>query len=215
MQNFTKSIVHNTNHNSTYNVETGEVVVDSNVNVSFDQQSVRKKKSSTTHVFILKRLSAWILEKFKASNAFRYQSNQTTKICNPNELVTKPERQEVESAKLKMIYEQMVRSIESRELFLDPRLTQEDVIRYLGTNRRYLYEALKMYCNTNFKGFINMYRVRYAQSLIKNKIANEKDYLLCDIYVDCGFSTNESFYRTFKNLTGTSPGKYAEEISLK
>ena len=119
---------------------------------------------------------------------------------------------EAEQNKFADLYIQMISTIESKKLYLEPRLTQEDVIRYLGTNRNYLYVALKKYCNTNFKGLLNVYRVRYAQSLLQNKIIDREKYLLSDVYVDCGFSTNESFYRTFKNLTGTSPGKYVEQV---
>lgn len=62
--------------------------------------------------------------------------------------------------------------------------------------------------NTNFKGFINHFRIRHAKMLIESRLASSEKYDLADIFSQCGFSTNESFYRIFKSITGTTPGKY-------
>ncbi len=122
-----------------------------------------------------------------------------------------PEKQHQEK-KYKRIFQQLLEIVETKKLFLDPNLTQQDVIKYLGTNRNYLYKALKIYTDTNFKGFINSFRIRHAKNIIEAKhIYNEK-YEISDIFSQCGFSTNESFYRTFKSATGTTPGKYAKTI---
>lgn len=51
--------------------------------------------------------------------------------------------------KYQHIFQQLVETVESKQLFLDPNLTQLDVIKYLGTNRNYLYMALKLHTNTN------------------------------------------------------------------
>ena len=125
---------------------------------------------------------------------------------------TESNKKEAEHQKYSDLYMQMIEAIESKSLYLDPKLTQEDVIRYLGTNRKYVYMALKMYGKINFKGLLNGYRIKYAKSLIQDKVGTGKKILLSDIYVDCGFSTNESFYRTFRNITGTSPGRYVKQI---
>jgi len=117
--------------------------------------------------------------------------------------------------KYKQIFQQLVETIESKQLFLDPKLSQQDIIKYLGTNRNYLYHALKLYTNANFKGFINQFRIEHAKKHIANKFASDEKYDLADIFSECGFSTNESFYRTFKTLTGTTPGKYAKSYSKK
>ena len=126
---------------------------------------------------------------------------------------TKQEKQtDQEQEKYKEIYLQMVEIIKTRQLFLDPNLTQLDITKYLGTNRNYLHSALKLYANDNFKVFLNKFRVEYAKLLIKKRITSGKDYILSDIFSECGFSTNESFYRTFKKITDLTPGEYAKRI---
>lgn len=112
------------------------------------------------------------------------------------------------------LFTQMIEVLESKRLYLDDKLTQEDVVRYLGTNRRYVYMAIKAHGAT-FRGILNERRIRTAKSLIMKKVIRGEKFLLSDIYVHCGFSTNESFYRIFRNITGTSPGNYAEQIKYK
>ncbi len=127
----------------------------------------------------------------------------------------KQKKQQNQEQKYYLIFQQLEETLESKQLFLDSKLSQQDIIKYLGTNRNYLYQALKLYTNTNFKGFINQFRIRHAKRLIENRQTAKEKYELSDIYVDCGFSTNESFYRTFKSITGTTPGKYEKDFSEK
>ena len=155
------------------------------------------------------------LERMKANITTKVKSRGNHYIHNfltGGKKIYLKKKQETECQKFIDLYLQMLRVIESKKLYLDSKLTQEDVIRYLGTNRNYLYTALKTNSNLNFKGLLNQYRVRYAVSLIKDKVSDGRRFSLSDIYVDCGFSTNESFYRIFKKITGTTPGKYIAQI---
>ena len=118
----------------------------------------------------------------------------------------------IRQQKYQQIFQQLKETIESKQLFLDPGLSQQDVIKYLGTNRNYLYQAIKLCSTTNFSGFINFYRVQHAQEFIREKIIANERFVLSDIYSSCGFSTNESFYRIFKATTGITPGDYMKGI---
>jgi|GEM_PF-5658458 len=122
------------------------------------------------------------------------------------------ENQEPDTSKYKRIYDQILTIIESKELFLDPNLTQEDIIKHIGTNRTYLHSALKKNSSVNFRQLLNTFRIKMAQFIIENKVISGEIYMLADIYAQCGFSSNESFYRIYKSLTGLTPGNYAEKI---
>ncbi len=119
-----------------------------------------------------------------------------------------------EQKKYRNIYEQMDELFRTKQLYLDPHLTQTDVIKYLGTNRNYLYKALGLYVNNNFKSYINNYRIEYAKVIIQRNIIFSRNYVLSDIFSQCGFATNESFYRQFKHKTGLTPGEYAKIVHL-
>lgn len=122
------------------------------------------------------------------------------------------EAEDPDTLKYKRIYDQMLTIIESRKLFLDPRLTQADLIKYVGTNRKYLYNALKQNNVENFKDLLNYYRLKLAKSIIDYKIITGETLILSEVHSRCGFSTNESFYRIFKNAMGYTPGHYAENV---
>jgi AraC-like DNA-binding protein len=100
---------------------------------------------------------------------------------------------------------------EHQKIYLDPDLTQEKVIKMLGTNKKYLYEAISKSTSENFKSLINRYRVNEAKKQIKQVIWNNNDLKMEDILVASGFSAPTSFYRVFKTLTGLTPSEYADE----
>ena len=113
--------------------------------------------------------------------------------------------------KFKELYHQMTDIVKTRQLFLDPNLKQSDIVKYLGTNRNYLHTTLKLYTNDNFKAFINKHRITYAKKNIINRIRCGEDVILSDIFSECGFSTNESFYRIFKKITNQTPGEFMKQ----
>ena len=111
------------------------------------------------------------------------------------------------------LYWQMIYIIESQSLYLDPEIKQRDIINYLGTNRDYTYKALSLYGDTNFKGLLNRYRINHFKSLIKKEIKSGGNCILSEYYSQCGFSTNESFYRTFRKLEGITPGEHLKRLN--
>ena len=52
---------------------------------------------------------------------------------------------------------------DKQKLYLDPELNLKTVIRILGTNKKYLYQAISENSNINFRAFINRYRVDEAK----------------------------------------------------
>lgn len=119
-----------------------------------------------------------------------------------------------EKDKFYIIYTKLVKFMEEDKIYLNPQLNQEDLLRKLFTNKKYMYLAIKKYSNDNFKGFINKYRIEEAKKQIKEKVNLNDKYVLSDIYSKCGFSTNESFYRTFKQITSYTPGQYATKVEV-
>ncbi len=100
---------------------------------------------------------------------------------------------------------------ENQKIYLDPELTQEKVIKMLGTNKKYLYEAVSSSTSENFKGLINRYRVNEAKKQLRVAIWNKKEVKMEDILVASGFVSTSSFYRVFKSITGLTPSEYVVE----
>ncbi len=103
---------------------------------------------------------------------------------------------------------------ENQKIFLNPELTQEEVIKMLGTNKKYFYEAISSNTSENFKSLINRYRVNEAKRQIKMNIWQNSGLKMDDVMVASGFNAPSSFYRVFKSVTGLTPAEYASETRL-
>jgi YesN/AraC family two-component response regulator len=110
------------------------------------------------------------------------------------------------------LFNKIIETIDNEKLFLNPELDQKSLIRILGTNKKYLYEAIKLHGESNFRGIINRLRVNYAKKIIENTIIEKQTINFGELYSISGFNANSSFYRIFKSITGLSPSEYATEF---
>lgn len=109
------------------------------------------------------------------------------------------------------IFEKTMYLLETERLFLNPNLDQNIVVKLIGTNKKYLYEAISKHSDLNFRALINRFRVEEAKRLIESKISVNQEINFSNIFSECGFNSNSSFYRTFKSITGITPNEYATE----
>ena len=99
-----------------------------------------------------------------------------------------------------------------QKLYLDPELNLKAVIKILGTNKKYLYQAISENTTANFRTFINRYRIDEAKRIMEIGMQNNEYINLSEIYTSAGFNSATSFYRAFKLLTGLAPQDYLREI---
>ncbi|MBD2751781.1 helix-turn-helix domain-containing protein [Spirosoma validum] len=91
-------------------------------------------------------------------------------------------------------------------LFLDPELTVEKVGQHTGFATKLISAVLNQHLQKNFNSFINEYRVEEVKRRLIDP-AHER-LTLTGIAFDCGFNSQATFQRTFKQLTGVSPKEY-------
>ena len=103
-------------------------------------------------------------------------------------------------------------AFDKQKLYLDPELNLKAVIRILGTNKKYLYQAISENSAENFRAFINRYRVDEAKRIMEDGMKNNEPINLSDMYASAGFNSSASFYRAFKQVTGLAPKDYLTEI---
>jgi AraC-like DNA-binding protein len=109
------------------------------------------------------------------------------------------------------LYLQLRELLEARKLYLDPELNLQTLITLLGTNKKYLYQAIAGYGEENFRSLINRYRVDESKKLIEQSIGIDSTQDMTTVYQAAGFNSAASFYRIFKILTGLTPAEYAIE----
>ena len=103
--------------------------------------------------------------------------------------------------------DEIVSLMEERMLYRQKGLSITDVARALGTNTRYVSTCLNDRWGGSFTDFINGYRVRYAQQLLQG----EPRAHLSEIAEEAGFSSESSFFRNFKTITGMTPSQWLSQ----
>ncbi|MBR1668398.1 MAG: helix-turn-helix domain-containing protein [Bacteroidaceae bacterium] len=88
--------------------------------------------------------------------------------------------------------------MEQQQLFRNPELKVADVASALNTNTRYVIDCIKADRNQTFSQFVNSYRIEYA----KRQLRLNPNKIIMEIYSDAGFSSERSFFRSFKDTTG-------------
>lgn len=94
--------------------------------------------------------------------------------------------------------------MEQQQLYRDQNLKVSNVAAALGTNSRYVSDCIKHFEGCQFADFIKRYRVDYAKQLLRQQ-PNKK---IASVFADAGFSSESSFFRAFKSLTGVTPKEW-------
>ena len=93
---------------------------------------------------------------------------------------------------------------EKEQLFRQQNLKILDVAQRLGTNVTYISSCINNVHGGTFNDFVNRYRVRYAQQWL----LDHPDKKVTEAVEESGFSSEASFFRNFKTLTGQAPSEW-------
>ena len=88
-----------------------------------------------------------------------------------------------------------------KKVFLQPKLSLDDVAEELHSNKTYVSKMVNNTYNMSFSDYINTLRIDYAeQYLLHNRNAKQSD-----IAAACGFPDASAFNNVFKKITGVTP----------
>ena len=92
-----------------------------------------------------------------------------------------------------------------------PDLTIVDVAKALGTNRSYISKIFNTYYHTNFAQAISRLRVEEAKKVLMT--SSETGVALVEEIIErCGFPSEASFYRVFREQVGETPMAYKRRL---
>lgn len=100
--------------------------------------------------------------------------------------------------------------MEEQQLFINPNLKITDLVTALGTNRSVISACINSQCNCSFPQFVNTYRVAHAKDLL----CSQPDMKVAEVWVKAGFSSEASFYRIFKAITGSTPTDWRQDNTV-
>jgi AraC-like DNA-binding protein len=167
------------------------------------QMLFRKDKAADDQANEMREWMEWKLSKEKSTGA------SVTGEGDPSEREDQPGD---ENWSQRELYAELREIFEKQKIYLDPELNLNTVIKLLGTNRKYLYQAMSGSSDDNFRTFINRYRVDEAKHVINAQVLNGEEVNFPELYTYAGFNSPASFYRVFKSVTGLTPKEYASEI---
>lgn len=108
------------------------------------------------------------------------------------------------------IYFSLRETIEKEELYLKPDITIGEVSKILKTNTKYLSQVINNIAQKNFLQFVNEYRIEhYKRILTREKLAH---LTLFGLALQCGFKNKSTFYKVFKEVTGSTPREYLQHL---
>ena len=98
--------------------------------------------------------------------------------------------------------------MKEQELFRNSQLTIHDLARAANSNRTYVSAAINKQYNVNFSTYVNRFRVEAAKRILTDSKYEHDKEAIADAIPLSGFQTDQTFYRVFKELTGTTPLLY-------
>lgn len=101
--------------------------------------------------------------------------------------------------------------MQNEKIFINDKLSLEDVAIKLGTNTKYISQLINETYNKNFYNFINSYRIEEAKRLLIAE-GNEK-YSILGIAQSVGFVSKSAFNAAFKRFTGLTPSEFKQNNS--
>ena len=104
----------------------------------------------------------------------------------------------------------LINAMQIDKIYLDGKLSIQDVSDKLNIPRQYISEVLNEHMNTNFQDFINEYRVEEFVNRLKNDQNN--NLTLLGIATDVGFNSKSSFNATFKKFKGLTPTQFKKNL---
>jgi len=98
--------------------------------------------------------------------------------------------------------------IVTKQAFLNPSLSIEEVANSLNTNRTYVSKLVNIEYGLPFRDYINKLRLDYAKSLITDEPDTSMDY----IAAKSGFQSATQFIRKFKEVEGITPAVWRSNL---
>lgn len=112
------------------------------------------------------------------------------------------------SDKTSELMERISRLMDEERLYLRSDLKVQDIAVRLNTNNSYVSECINSVRGLSFSQFVNACPVRHAQELLRQ----QPDMKTATVATTSGFSTEASFFRNFKAVTGMTPREWLASL---
>lgn len=95
--------------------------------------------------------------------------------------------------------------------YLDPQVSLADLSEKLGASTKHLSQVINQSFDKSFFDFINSYRIREVQKILKN--SRDDKLTVLEAMFEAGFNSKSSFNTAFKKETGQTPSEFRRMIN--
>lgn len=128
------------------------------------------------------------------------------KVIIENKVKPSPKRpHHINNLTLQKIYLKIVDKMEIEKLYLKEELTIHDLAADLNTNCKYISLSIQKFHGTNFRKFVNHYRIEYAKKILVEEADNIS---IQELPLRTGYSNATTFHRQFKENTYLTPKQF-------
>lgn len=114
---------------------------------------------------------------------------------------------------LALTAQKLAACMKTDRLFLDPELDVSRLAQAVGVSGKLLSATLNQHLNSSFSQYINAYRVAEFKKRVSD--ADAASLTLAGLAASCGFSSQATFQRIFKQFTGMTPAVFKKNQSEK
>ena len=102
-------------------------------------------------------------------------------------------------------------AMREQQLFTNPHLTIQDLASAVGSNRTYVSNCINRCTGYSFSQYVARYRVEHAQQVLLSPQYTSDHDAIADAIALSGFASDQTFYRLFKELTGSTPLQFRQQ----
>jgi AraC-like DNA-binding protein len=103
------------------------------------------------------------------------------------------------------------KAMQEDRLYLNPQLNLATLAKHTGIAQKIISAILNQNLQKSFNEFINEYRVEAFKKKLREEELN--NLTMAGIATECGFNSQATFQRTFKEFTGLSPSEFKKSLS--
>ncbi len=104
------------------------------------------------------------------------------------------------------LVERLKKVMEEEKPWMDPALNLSMLSTHTGIPAKTISAVLNQHLNKSFSEFINSYRIAAIKSRLLS--STNKNLTIAGLAYECGFNSQPTFQRAFKNIQGESPSEF-------
>lgn len=102
------------------------------------------------------------------------------------------------------LMERIQQMIEQEQLYLNSNLKIADIAKAFNMHRNDISACINSQTGGTFAQYINHYRIEHAKQLMRE----QPDMKISSVWLEAGFGSEQTFFKTFRAITGLSPKEW-------